>query len=169
MHALRRTQSRATIGNTHLSAACTYPLKNSSIPVKPGEGHGPRSLDGWVRRLFSLMHNKKLITSMHNVLLCTMYYYCVHVYNVFLGFFACIIGASRSEPHTTEFYAFLGILYIYILSIRTTSDKVRMRQMFHVKHGVDAPPTTCMRSPKKKKAQKSMLRHSYRYQQVFSH
>ena len=50
-----------------------------------------------------------------------------------------IIGASRSEPHTTEFYAFLGILYIiiiiiyYILSIRTTSDKVRMRQMFHVK------------------------------------
>ena len=27
------------------------------------------------------------------------------------------------------------------------------RQMFHVKHGVDAPPTTCMRSPKKKKAQ----------------
>ena len=81
-----------------------------------------------------------------------------------------IIGASRSEPHTTEFYAFLGILYIYIyiLSIRTTSDKVRMRQMFHVKHGVDAPPTTCMRSPKKKKAQKSMLRHSYRYQQVFS-
>ena len=52
-------------------------------------------------------------------------------------------------------------------SIRTTSDEVRMRQMFHVKHGVDAPPTTCMRSPKKKKAQKSMLRHSYRYQRVF--
>ena len=29
-----------------------------------------------------------------------------------------IIGASRSEPHTTEFYAFLGILllllYIYV-------------------------------------------------------
>ena len=45
---------------------------------------------------------------------------------------------------------------------------MRMRQMFHVKHGVDAPPTTCMRSPKKKKAQKSMLRHSYRYQRVFS-
>ena len=38
---------------------------------------------------------------------------------------------------------------IYI--IRTTSDKVRMRQMFHVKHGVDAPPTTCMRSPKRKR------------------
>ena len=37
------------------------------------------------------------------------------------------------------------------LSIRTTSDKVRMRQMFHVKHGVDAPPTTCMRSPKRKR------------------
>ena len=34
---------------------------------------------------------------------------------------------------------------------RTTSDKVRMRQMFHVKHGVDAPPTTCMRSPKRKR------------------
>ena len=26
-----------------------------------------------------------------------------------------------------------------------------MRQMFHVKHGVDAPPTTCMRSPKRKR------------------
>ena len=25
-----------------------------------------------------------------------------------------------------------------------------MRQMFHLKHGVDAPPTTCMRSPKRK-------------------
>ena len=62
-----------------------------------------------------------------------------------------------------------SILYIiYYISIRTTSDKVRMRQMFHVKHGIDAPPTTCMRSPKKKKAQKSMLRHSYRYQRVFS-
>ena len=44
-----------------------------------------------------------------------------------------IIGASRSEPHTTEFYAFLGILLLlYILCIRTTSDEVRMRQMFHV-------------------------------------
>ena len=41
----------------------------------------------------------------------------------------------------------LRITYIY----RTTSDKVRMRQMFHVKHGVDAPPTTCMRSPKRKR------------------
>ena len=83
-----------------------------------------------------------------------------------------IIGASRSEPHTTEFYAFLGILLLLLLllllyiCIRTTSDEVRMRQMFHVKHGVDAPPT--MRSPKKKKAKKSMLRHSYRYQRVFS-
>ena len=64
-----------------------------------------------------------------------------------------IIGASRSEPHTTEFYAFRGILYIYIyiyISIRTTTRLLRMRQMFHVKHGVDAPPTTCMRSSKRK-------------------
>ena len=45
----------------------------------------------------------------------------------FLGFYKAerksedIIGASRSEPHTTEFYAFLGILYIiiiYYLSVR---------------------------------------------------
>ena len=56
--------------------------------------------------------------------------------------------------------------YNNYICIRTTSDEVRMRQMFHVKHGVDAPPT--MRSPKKKKAKKSMLRHSYRYQRVFS-
>ena len=61
-------------------------------------------------------------------------------------------------------------MYVHLvyICIRTTSDEVRMRQMFHVKHGVDAPPTTCMRSPKKKKAQKSMLRHSYRYHRVFS-
>ena len=37
-----------------------------------------------------------------------------------------------------------------ILSIRTTTRLLRMRQMFHVKHGVDAPPTTCIRSPKRK-------------------
>ena len=37
------------------------------------------------------------------------------------------------------------------ISIRTTSDKVRMRQMFHVKHGVDAPPTTCMRCDRQKR------------------
>ena len=66
------------------------------------------------------------------------------------------------KPHTTKFYAFHGILYIHVyISIRTTSDKVRMRQMFHVKHGVDAPPTTCKRSPKN-------LKDSYRYQRVFS-
>ena len=29
-----------------------------------------------------------------------------------------------------------------------TSDKVRVRQVFHV-NGIDAPPTTCLRSPKK--------------------
>ena len=34
---------------------------------------------------------------------------------------------------------------------RTTSRLLRMRQIFHVKHGVDAPPTTCMRSPKRKR------------------
>ena len=80
-----------------------------------------------------------------------------------------LLGRAGAKPHTTEFYAFRGILYIICyISIRTTSDKVRMRKMFHVKHGVDAPPTTCMRSPKKEKAQKSMLRHSYRYQRVFS-
>ena len=33
-----------------------------------------------------------------------------------------LVGASRSEPHTTEHS-----------SVCTTSDKVRMRQMFHVK------------------------------------
>ena len=38
-----------------------------------------------------------------------------------------------------------------IQQIRTTSRLLRMRQMFHVKHGVDAPPTTCMRSPKRKR------------------
>ena len=43
--------------------------------------------------------------------------------------------------HSAVYY----ILCIYI-SIRTTSRLLRMRQMFHVKHGVDAPPTTCMRS-----------------------
>ena len=41
-------------------------------------------------------------------------------------------------------------IYIYI-SIRTTTRLLRMRQMFHVKHGVDAPPTTCMRLPKRKR------------------
>ena len=41
----------------------------------------------------------------------------------FLGFYKAerksedIIGASQSEPHTTEFYAFLGILYIIIYYI----------------------------------------------------
>ena len=45
-------------------------------------------------------------------------------------------------------------IYIYIyISIRTTSRLLRMRQMFHVKHGVDAPPTTCMRSPKRKSSE----------------
>ena len=29
-----------------------------------------------------------------------------------------------------------------LVSVLFPSDKVRMRQMFHVKHGVDAPPTT---------------------------
>ena len=58
-------------------------------------------------------------------------------------------------------------IYIYIyISIRTTSDKVRMRQMFHVKHGVGAPPTTCMRSPKRKGLRN---RCSYRYQRVLNH
>ena len=35
--------------------------------------------------------------------------------------------------------------YMYI-SNRTTFDKVCMRQVFHVKHGIDALPTMCMRS-----------------------
>ena len=50
-----------------------------------------------------------------------------------------------SSMHSTVYI----YIYIYILSIRTTTRLLRMRQMFHVKHGVDAPPTTCMRSPKR--------------------
>ena len=66
-----------------------------------------------------------------------------------------LLGRAGAKPHTTEFYAFRGILcmyiYIYIyLSVRPPG-YWRMRQMFHVKHGVDAPPTTCMRSPKRKR------------------
>ena len=47
--------------------------------------------------------------------------------------------ASRSEPHSTDFYAFHGICTYYVcmyvctyVCIRTTSDKVSMHQMFHV-------------------------------------
>ena len=53
--------------------------------------------------------------------------------------------------HSAVYYICIYI-YIYI-SIRTTSRLLRMRQMFHVKHGVDAPPTTCMRSPKRKSSE----------------
>ena len=48
--------------------------------------------------------------------------------------------------------------------ICTTSDKVRMRQMFHVKHGVDVPPLhVCDR-----KGSEIDASPSYRYQRVFS-
>ena len=71
-----------------------------------------------------------------------------------------IIGTSQSEaphywvlciPRYIIYYVYYILcIYIYIY-ICTTSRLLRMRQMFHVKHGVDAPPTTCMRSPKRKR------------------
>ena len=46
-----------------------------------------------------------------------------------------IIRASRSKPHTTEFYPFLGMLCIIVRPLAKC-----MCEMFHVIHGVGAPP-----------------------------
>ena len=43
--------------------------------------------------------------------------------------------ASRSKPHTTEFYPFLGMLCIIVRPLAKCTC-----EMFHVKHGVGAPP-----------------------------
>ena len=43
-------------------------------------------------------------------------------------------GKPEASPHTSKVYAFHGIY----TSFRTTSDKVRMREVFHVKYGVKA-------------------------------
>ena len=59
---------------------------------------------------------------------------------------------ERSPTLLSSMHSAVYYICIYI-SIRTTSRLLRMRQMFHVKHGVDAPPTTCMRSPKRKSSE----------------
>lgn len=39
----------------YLSAARMNPLKNSSTWEKEGSGHGPRLVEGWTKRSFSLI------------------------------------------------------------------------------------------------------------------
>ena len=65
----------------------------------------------------------------------------------------CCLVTCWGEPERspTLLSSMHSAVYIYI-SIHTTTRLLRMRQMFHVKHGVDAPPTTCNAIAKKKKA-----------------
>ena len=83
----------------------------------------------------------------------------VFVFIIFIAFWN-VIGASRSEPHTTEFYAFRGILFYHqaIAHASNVSRKTWRRCSAHYVYAI----------AKKKRAQKSMLRHSYRYQRARS-
>ena len=75
---------------------------------------------------------------------------CVCVCACIYGLCMCIVY-NWGEPERSPTLLSSMHSAVYYISIRTTTRLLCMRQMFHVKHGVDAPPTTCMRSPKRKR------------------
>ena len=110
--------------------------------------------------------NKHYYTIIH----CSFAHHHVHSILTLCPPFNIIIGASRSEPHTTEFYAFRGILYIYYIYIYIYIIYPYDHQA--IAHASNVSRKTWSRCSahyvytiaKKKKAQpqKLMLRHSYR-------
>ena len=62
------------------------------------------------------------------------------------GQYSRVYNWGEPERSPTLLSSMHSAVYVY-----STSRLLRMRQMFHVKHGVDAPPTTCMRAPKRKR------------------
>ena len=73
-------------------------------------------------------------------------YIAAHGYSTISAYWS-LLGRARASP---TLLSSMHPRYMCVSSICTTSDKVCMHKMFHVEHGIDAPPTTCMRSPKRK-------------------